>query len=310
MFSTEVVRNMFFERGCTLLDVEYRGYNLPMKYICSCGNERTTTLRNFRAGKGCVSCGRIKAEITDRIRHGGLRATQTVEFKTKRTRTVQDRYGVSSVSSLQETKNKCEKTCLGRYGSRFYLTSCQGKEKSKISLLERYGVEYPLQIPSAREALKATLLKVYGVPSLAYLSRSASKQSQDLFWRVYRLLPEEHRSHTYFAELNHEFVMTYKGEHYKYDFVVTSLKQALEFNGEKFHPCPEMIDTDIGWCVFHPYLTAGEARYKEMLKREALESRGFVLHTLWSSEFKNKVWAAEKCLNMLMIHQWGQKATA
>jgi hypothetical protein len=168
-----------------------------------------------------------------------------------------------------------------------------------------------LQIPAAREALKKTLLNKYGVPSLAYLSRVASKQSQDLFWRIYHLLPEEHRKHTYFADLNHEFVLTYNGEHFKYDFVVTSLKQALEFNGEKFHPSACIDDSSVGWCVFHPLLTAGEARSKEARKRLAIEARGYTLHTIWSSEFKHfKEWTAEKCLNMLMIHRWGERAVA
>lgn len=47
--------NLFEEKGCKLLDDPSK--SIPMKYICSCGNESRIKLFNFKKGERCKKCG-------------------------------------------------------------------------------------------------------------------------------------------------------------------------------------------------------------------------------------------------------------
>ena len=46
----------FKENDCKLLEKEYLGYKVPMKYICVCGNESQIRYSNFREGQRCQLC--------------------------------------------------------------------------------------------------------------------------------------------------------------------------------------------------------------------------------------------------------------
>lgn len=43
----EKVSNLFKERGCVLLEKEFKGWHVPMEYQCECGNLSKITLSNF-----------------------------------------------------------------------------------------------------------------------------------------------------------------------------------------------------------------------------------------------------------------------
>jgi len=181
-----------------------------------------------------------------------------------------------------------------------FLSSKEGKEKSTQSFMERYGVTSSLQIPSAMKKFKQTLMAKYGVPSLAYLSRPASKESQKLFWEIHNSLSKEIQEKSHFAELNREFILSYDKKHFKYDFVNSILLKAIEYNGYSFHPKPEQLDEEIGWCAFHPNKTVKEAKEYENIKYKALETRGFKILTIWDYEYHkdyNKL--VKKCIDFL-----------
>lgn len=305
-YTLEEIRVLFQQKGCILLSPEYKNNNTPLDYICACGNQSKTRLRSFLSGDLCKKCSQDRAMITNKKNHGGISAFQTEEFNRKRKETFLKRYGVDSPLKNPKFLKSKKETCRQRYGSDEYFRTEEGKRRIKQTLLSRYGVEYSMQIPSAKEAFKKTLMKRYGVPSLAYLSRCASKQSQKLFWELYRLLPDEHQKHTYFAELNREYVLSYQQHHFKYDFVVTSLKRAIEFNGTNFHPRSDQDENEKGWCVFHPYLSVKNARINEAIKREALQKRGYELIYFWDTDLKNFQGLINRSMNSLLIHLWGE----
>lgn len=61
-WNLELAKQYFAERGCELLETEYKDYSTPMRYVATCGHEHTITMNNFRQGKGdlCRAC-RYKA---------------------------------------------------------------------------------------------------------------------------------------------------------------------------------------------------------------------------------------------------------
>jgi 5-methylcytosine-specific restriction endonuclease McrA len=59
-FSYDYVKKYFEENGCVLLEGEYKGAHVPMRYICQCGNISTIRFTNFRRGARCRKCGAQK----------------------------------------------------------------------------------------------------------------------------------------------------------------------------------------------------------------------------------------------------------
>jgi hypothetical protein len=55
-FSYEYIFNYFLDQGCILLETEYFGANIPMKYQCECGNISHITFANFQNGERCWNC--------------------------------------------------------------------------------------------------------------------------------------------------------------------------------------------------------------------------------------------------------------
>lgn len=51
-------KELFAQRGCQLLEVEYINNRTPMRYIAKCGHEHTISISNFSKGKGdlCRDC--------------------------------------------------------------------------------------------------------------------------------------------------------------------------------------------------------------------------------------------------------------
>jgi len=55
-YTFEYVRKYFEERGCELLEIEYKNANTPMKYKCFCGNISKISFANFKRGQRCKKC--------------------------------------------------------------------------------------------------------------------------------------------------------------------------------------------------------------------------------------------------------------
>jgi len=52
----EYVRQYFKEQRCILLEKEYNGNRIPIKYKCKCGNISKIKFYNFQQGKRCRKC--------------------------------------------------------------------------------------------------------------------------------------------------------------------------------------------------------------------------------------------------------------
>lgn len=50
------IKEQFKNRGCYLLETNYKNAITKMRYICKCNNESITTWNNFSKGKLCMKC--------------------------------------------------------------------------------------------------------------------------------------------------------------------------------------------------------------------------------------------------------------
>ena len=137
-----------------------------------------------------------------RKKHQGKLYFQTNEFLEKRKQTCQKRYGVDNPLQHPVFEQKRRQTNLQRFGSEHLSNIPHIRQKQKQGLIDSFGVEFPHQSPIIREKFNQTLLNRYNVPSLAYLSRCASKESQTLFWRIHKNLPNNISKKSHFADLN------------------------------------------------------------------------------------------------------------
>jgi len=294
-YTIEEAKKLFAQEGCLLLEKKYINNNTPMKYICSCGEESSIRMRVFQNGNRCRKCGVKRAMETAIKNNGGVFHFKSSKFIEGRKKMYADNPSIEK-KRMESIKNYNRK----KYGTDYFVQTSEGKTKIRESMKEKYGVEFPHQLESAREKFKETLMGKYGVPNLAYLSRPSSKQSQILFWEIYNRLPIDIKQKCHFAELNSEFVVCYEKKYYKYDFVNTRLMKAIEFNGLNFHP-HERPDADVGWCAFHPYLTAKQARENEKHKYDGLYSRKYEILTVWDFEYRKDFGGlVKRCFDFLM----------
>jgi hypothetical protein len=293
-YTIEEAKEIFCKEGCNLLENTYINNNTPMRYICSCGNEAITKMRFFQSGTRCKHCRYQRAMETATKNNGG-----TLPFRSKKFIEERKKMYANNPSLENKRMDSIRNHNREKYGADYFVQTQEGKNKIRSTMKEKYGVEFPHQLESAKEKFKETLMTKYGVPNLAYLSRPASKQSQKLFWEIHKQLSLENQQHSYFAELNSEFVICYEKIYYKYDFVNTKLLKAIEFNGLNFHP-HERQDEEVGWCAFHPKLTAKQARENEKHKYDGLYARKFEILTVWDYEYRKDFNAlVKKCLDFL-----------
>jgi ribosomal protein L37E len=60
-YHIDEMKEIFKERGCILLEAEYKDGKTPMQYICKCGRESKITFAGFHhQNQYCVECGKEK----------------------------------------------------------------------------------------------------------------------------------------------------------------------------------------------------------------------------------------------------------
>ncbi len=74
-YTTEFMKNFFSERGCVLLEDEYKSAWTKMNYRCSCGNESVTTFTTFKKSLCCPKCSYHKAAEESRFSFEFVRKT-------------------------------------------------------------------------------------------------------------------------------------------------------------------------------------------------------------------------------------------
>lgn len=265
-----------------------------------------------------------KMQQTCLEKYGVEHASQNQNIQNKSKNTCLEKYGVEYSFQSENNKNKSINTCLDKYGVEYYFQTDEFQEKFKNTNLDRYGVEYPLQSEEKQKKFKQTCLEKYGVEnpnqvnyikekkkesylekygvdnyfkSVEFLSKEIkeySKISQELFWKIYEQLPEYLQKECYFAELNRERFLNYKGQGFMYDFCILSKKLFIEFNGDYWHRNPKFYEaTEENLKIWK----------KDEFKKQVAEEQGFQIFYIWENEYnKNKKDVIKYCLNFILAN--------
>jgi hypothetical protein len=108
---------------------------------------------------------------------------KTIEGKSKRLSTLNERYGVDNPSLSPELRDRRKRSNLEKYGVSSPLESPLIKGKIKNTIFERYGVINPGQIPEVREKAKNTMLERYGVEHASQNQLILEKQKNTMIER-------------------------------------------------------------------------------------------------------------------------------
>lgn len=163
----------------------------------------------------------------------------------------------------------------------------------KAHTLENYVKKYGLNEKEALEKLE----NFFSSSS----NKFYSKDSQDLFWKIFNNLTESEKKKTYFAELNKEYAVFHKKSNriYLYDFVCSELQLCVEYHGDHYHGNPKMYTPS-------QFLRGrGQSKTKvhevwqkdEMKNKAITDERNYDLLVVWESDWKNN---REKIFSKIM----------
>jgi len=215
---------------------------------------------------------KIKQKFLEKYGVENPSKNQTIKNKTKSTIIL--KYGENYNNFVS---NKSKQTMLNKYGEEHYTN----KNKYKETCLKKYGVENAFQSIDVQNKYKETCLKKYGVDHNFKIKKdnNYSKISQELFWKIYNKLPESLKSKTYFAELNHEFVLNdkYNKKIYFIDFIISNIKFCLEFYGDYWHRNPKL------------YKRGEDIKIQKQTeeREDNISLYDFFIYRIWESTYKS-----------------------
>ena len=190
-----------------------------------------------------------------------------------------DQYGDNYKEMMRKNKDH---TSLPYYINKHGLEAGSIKYKEHS---DKLGITLDRQIKKYGEVEGAKRFKQWKKETV---SAFCSPISQKFCWEIYDKLDENLKKKTHFAKLNTEFLKCSTGYCYCYDFVISSIKLCIEFNGDLFHANPKKyteLDTP------NPFMkeqTAKEIWNFDKIKKETLESFGYIVYTVWESDYREK----------------------
>jgi very-short-patch-repair endonuclease len=280
--------------------VDFVKYNVPGDWFsnsmlskghCAVTKEKMTALYGPIEGdrRWSVYCQKQADTNTFEYKHQkyGMTRDEFESYNNSRAVTLENmvkRHGVETGQQLFQkycTTQKDAGTSLSYFQEQYgdiegqskYDTVCDQKRLTLSNFIRKYGEE---------EGRKE--YDHFAASQWAYYS----KKSQRLFWDVMNQIDNKDKVH--FAELNKEFGVYDDGTdtYRKFDFVISDIKLAVEFDGDHYHGNPALykpLDKLRGrGCTS---LTATEKWDMDAHKCALLEARGFTVLRIWESDYDN-----------------------
>ena len=129
----------FARRGCELLHDIYIGTNQPMKYRCKCGNLAYMNWNNFKSGKLCRLCGRMRSAEGKRL----LLEEVARRFEKNGCLLLETEYPGHNMPLQYKCSCGCTSTVstLGNFEAGARCADCR-EERRKQTCLLRWGAEH------------------------------------------------------------------------------------------------------------------------------------------------------------------------
>jgi hypothetical protein len=252
-----------------LNNVDENGLNSIQRGVIK---NKETKLKNHGDPNYC-NVKKIKQTKLNNIDKNGMNSFERQSIKIKET------FENKSEEEWNRIRKQSKQTNIQLYGVEFYMN----RESTEKTCLEKYGGISPLSSKIIHE--KGMKKKLENKSYACFYS----KISQELFWKIYELLPNELKQYTYFAELNNEFGKfdnEYK-KYYFYDFIISNKKICIEFNGDYFHANPKLYKENDKPNPHNKNLTSKDIWDKDKIKNDFIKNCGYALFIVWESDYIN-----------------------
>lgn len=113
----------------------------------------------------CNKCFYNKVIVTNRTKYGCDNVMQDKDIYLKQSKSLEQKYGVSTPLKNNEIKNKVESTMMKKFGAKCSFMSKDLQAKIRESLVKKYGVEFPTKSPEVRKRVANTLYKNSTTPT-------------------------------------------------------------------------------------------------------------------------------------------------
>ena len=126
----EYVKQYFKDKGCELLEKEYKNSNTKMKYRCKCGNISEICFNNFKNGQRCKKCSGNE-KLTYKYVYN--------KFKDNDCELLEKKYK----NNMTKMKYKCKcgnisKICFSHFKNGQRCRKCSGVEKLTLKYVRQY----------------------------------------------------------------------------------------------------------------------------------------------------------------------------
>jgi len=273
----EEVKQTFASNGDKLISTVYINGREKIQYMCGqCKKTKEVTFVQYKRGARCNACVRKRIGAAKRVPIEIVNKVFTDKGYTL--------LGTKYINAMTKLKYKCNKghvtsICYTDIRCGHGCGFCQDATTRQSALHSGHGCKFCF---------------------FDRLTIGVSKESQDLFWEVYKNLSKQLQNNCLFGDLNTEIGIMYLGRYYRYDFACKATKTIIEYNGSSFHANEKMDPNLKGWHPFEKERTAQECWDYEKIKYEGMESKGYTILTIWDFEYKqNPTTTVQKCLDFI-----------
>lgn len=189
-YNLEIVKEIFKNNNCKLLEDKYINSDMKMRYKCSCGNVSTISLYNLKRGQRCKKCSAKRSKFNyDYVRDFFLDKKCELLSKEYKGSKQKLKYkcscgNISEIEFRQFKQGQRCKKCSSRracltnkknYNGKLYLQTKDFLKRREKTNLKKYKVKNPLQSDIIKKKREKTNLKRYGYKEI-FLIPSIQKQ--------------------------------------------------------------------------------------------------------------------------------------
>lgn len=204
--------------------------------------------------------------------------------------------GLEKFESVSKSKGVTEENYIKKYG---YKNGLEKYEKYKNLQKGKGNLDFYI---SKYGKIKGTQKYLSVCKNRTVNNSPYSKISQELFWNLYKELPDDLKNNCYFAELNTEYFLINESFNYRFfDFVIPKIHLCIEYNGDIFHANPKIFKNDDHPNPHNKNATSEEIwEYDKNKYKLLLEKNIEYPVIIWDSDYrKNKKLEEEKLMEII-----------
>lgn len=195
--------------------------------------------------------------------------------------------GINETANLPNVRLKYKQTCKQRFGG--HPSSLERiKQLKREQCMAKYGVDNNFKSKEIKQKIKKFYQCNYGVDNvsespLAGKSRYLYSKPHKLVIDILEKLNVPHicEKNMIFKKYNYTLEKEYNP---RVDILLEQYKLVIEVNGSFWHANPKKYKPEDTFTTFYGKMSAKEIWLKDQIKKNHIESFGYIVETIWDDE--------------------------